>query len=85
MVRGLLARLWPFATDDGADAVEDTDGDPKDDGEVRTWDFVPGWQYDGWQVETGGLTVDEQESALSEVRAQAEAVEEAAADKERRD
>ena len=29
---GGLARLWPFATDDGgADAVEDADGHPEDD------------------------------------------------------
>lgn len=85
MIRGLLARLWPFATDDGgADAVEDADGDPENDGRIRTWDFIPSWQYDGWQAETGGLSVDEQESALSEVQAQAEAIEETA-DDERRD
>ncbi|QLD88896.1 hypothetical protein HWV07_07570 [Natronomonas salina] len=81
MVWGPLSRLWPFATDDGGpDAVDDADGDTEDDGQVRTWDFVPAWQYGGWQVETGGLTVDEQESALSDVKSQAEAVEEAAAD-----
>lgn len=41
------------------------------DGEGSAWDHVPSWQYTGLHVESGGLTRDEQERALEEIREQA--------------
>ena len=84
IVRALLARLWPFsAPGAGGDTPGPPDeGDPdapggdtpEDDERIRTWDFVPDWQYDGWQVQNGGLSVAEQERALAEIRSKAEAI-----------
>jgi hypothetical protein len=76
VVKRLPARLWPFSVDDG-----ESGGD--DEGPVRAWDVVPGWQYDGWASQTGGLAVEEQEAALEEVQRRAEAIEEEAVDGER--
>ena len=76
MVRALLARLWPFST---ADSEEERDAPEEDDEQVRTWDFIPEWQYTGWQADTGGLAVDDQEEAIADVQEQAEAIEEAGA------
>ena len=42
----------------------------RSDGTV--WDAIPSWQYTGRHVESGGLTRDEQERALRDVREQAE-------------
>ena len=80
MVRALLARLWPFSgadpEDDRADLDEDDlEAPEEDDDQVRTWNFIPSWQYDGWQVQNGGHAVAEQEQALAEIQAQAEAIE----------
>ncbi|WP_254839922.1 hypothetical protein [Natronomonas marina] len=65
---GLLSRLWPFGGDD--------------DENTRVWDFIPAWQYDGWQSHTGGHTVDEQEKALADIQERAEAIEDEAPDHE---
>lgn len=35
------------------------------------WDYVPAWQYDGRFAEAGGLTRDEQETAIRDVQEQA--------------
>ena len=37
------------------------------------WDAIPNWQYTGRHVEAGGITVDEQERAIRDVKAEAEA------------
>ena len=84
MLRALLARLWPSLPDDPEDDLaeldeSDLDVDEGGDDKVRTWDFIPSWQYDGWQAHTGGHTVDEQERALAEIQAKAEAIEAAEA------
>jgi hypothetical protein len=52
------------------------------DASGSVWEFVPSWQYGGRHVESGGLTRDEQEQALREVREQA--AQRAAADAEAR-
>ena len=52
------------------------------DASGSVWEFVPSWQYGGRHVESGGLTRDEQEQALREIREQAE--QRAAADTEAR-
>lgn len=36
------------------------------------WEFVPSWQYTGRHVESGGLTRDEQEAALTDIEEQVE-------------
>ncbi|SEO88200.1 Protein of unknown function [Halogranum amylolyticum] len=36
------------------------------------WEMIPGWQYEGRHVESGGLTRDEQEQALREIQERAE-------------
>lgn len=85
MVRALLARLWPFSARgvgqgrSGPPDEGDPDAPDEDDEQIRTWDFIPDWQYDGWQVQNGGLSVAEQERALAETRAKAEAIEAAEA------
>ena len=68
-VRALLSRLRPSSEDDGEDSET-----------TRVWDFIPAWQYDGWQSPTGGHTVDEQEGALREMRERAEGLDEAERD-----
>jgi hypothetical protein len=47
-----------------SDASE-SDGD-------SVWNAIPGWQYDGRHVESGGLTRGEQEQALQEIQQRAE-------------
>lgn len=44
-----------------------------DDESAGVWAFIPSWQYVGRHVESGGLTRDEQETALADVEEQAEA------------
>ncbi|EJN61000.1 hypothetical protein [Halogranum rubrum] len=41
------------------------------DGE-SVWDAIPGWQYDGRHVESGGLARGEQEKALRQLQQRAE-------------
>lgn len=42
------------------------------DGGDSVWDVIPDWQYDGRHVESGGLSRDEQEQALSDLQERAE-------------
>ena len=42
---------------------------------IAVWDAILSWQYGGRHVESGGLTRDEQEGALEEIRAQAAEIE----------
>lgn len=39
------------------------------------WDAIPTWQYSGRHAESGGMTRDEQERALADVRRRASRVE----------
>ena len=48
---------------------------PRDRDGRSIWDAIPNWQYTGRHVEAGGITVDEQEGALEEIREQAAAEE----------
>jgi hypothetical protein len=71
-LRAFLTRLWPFGSSDG-----DGDGvgeDPPDEGTV--WDAIPSWQYEGRLAEAGGIARGEQERAVEEIRARAEAEDE---------
>jgi hypothetical protein len=43
-----------------------------DSGGESVWDVIPGWQYEGRHVESGGLARNEQEQALREIRERAE-------------
>lgn len=68
--------------EDGSDAPEENGSNApgENDGQTRSWDIIPNWQYTGRHVETGGMTVDEQERALEEIQTQAEAIEGAESD-----
>lgn len=57
----LLERLRAFVSSDR-------------DGGDSVWDAIPGWQYDGRHVESGGLTRSEQEKALADVERRANEV-----------
>ncbi|WP_254864416.1 hypothetical protein [Halovivax gelatinilyticus] len=49
--------------------------DDESENEGTVWDAIASWQYDGRHVESGGLTRGEQEKAVSEIHAQADAIE----------
>lgn len=44
----------------------------RSDESESVWEVIPGWQYEGRHVESGGLTRDEQEQALREIQERAE-------------
>ena len=44
--------------------------------ESNVWNAIPSWQYDGRHAESGGLTRDEQESALRDIQRRADELEE---------
>ncbi|WP_207591265.1 hypothetical protein [Halomontanus rarus] len=54
----------------GVDAEGDGDG-TEDTAPNSVWNAIPPWQYGGRHAESGGLTRDEQEQALAEIRTQA--------------
>lgn len=47
----------------------------EEDSEESVWDPVPGWQYLGRMVESGGITRLEQEEAVQEVEERAREIE----------
>lgn len=47
-------------------------GDASESDGDSVWDAIPGWQYDGRHVESGGLARGEQEQALREIQERAE-------------
>ncbi|WP_313691409.1 hypothetical protein [Halorarum halobium] len=57
-----------------AAAVSAVRGSRSDDGgdSGTVWDAIPSWQYSGRHAESGGLTRDEQESALRDVQEEAD-------------
>ena len=66
---GLLVGLLALVAIRGSDSGRGNDED------AAVWDAIPRWQYGGRHVESGGMTRDEQERALEEIEAQAEAIE----------
>jgi len=71
--RLVLAALWVGVAGYALSTVARRSRATGDDERDSVWALVPRWQYTGRHVEFGGLTRDEQESALDDVREQAAA------------
>ncbi len=55
------------------------------DSDGQVWDAIPGWQYDGRHVESGGITRGEQEDAIESVQEKAASMEAAGEQAEQKD
>lgn len=73
MIQRLISWIRPGRSGTGENDEDEGDSERSDDGSV--WDLIPSRQYGGRHVESGGLTRDEQESALDDINQQAQALE----------